>query len=604
MRNIVFICGIFPMILLMLILPVNDWVDTSDVLCSVIPFLVFLAQAFINKKDIHQIHLSIIDIIFIVWILFLIVRIAIDNLYSHGTFVVNLITMTIMYIGLRCFFAKSCDNIPFILVLLFVFSITECICGLFQMCLDTGNEYMYIITGTFSNSGPFAASLSLGVLAGALLLKHFGCKIRERRKAFSLLLYFHIAVCSVLMLIVISRTAIVATSIGLFSIYRQRSKPYRRYLLVPIIVILFILLHKKWGSVEGRLAIYILSIASVIQHPVIGWGIGSFYHQFAERISEASKYILYSYLNRIDVIYNAYNDLLHICVEQGIIGALCSISICLLIFKYMKTNKLETRHIFSALICISLFSYPFELRPFQTLFILFAAYASSLRTKYIISVKPIMLKAYNFLGLCLAFLLTCYTFSQSQIQENAEIKAQQLYRNGHNDCKEYAEIWPIMKENVSFTFYYAQALIAGGRYHESNEILQKGTLLSNDPIFYILQGDNYQHIEDYRNAEISYQKAYSIMPNRMYPLYCLMNLYEKMSEKKKQISMAKVIVKFHPRIKSHATDEMKKHAYECLISEKALSSINESTNKHKSWIRKPFEVPDGVKLIINYGRIE
>ena len=79
----------------------------------------------------------------------------------------------------------------------------------------------------------------------------------------------------------------------------------------------------------------------------------------------------------------------------------------------------------------------------------------------------------------------------------------------------------------------------------------------------------------YQLAEKSYKKAYAIMPNRMYPLYQIMNMYEQSGQHKRALLMAKRIINYTPKIKSPATEEMKQKARN-LVMGKVMSDKNEN----------------------------
>ena len=98
------------------------------------------------------------------------------------------------------------------------------------------------------------------------------------------------------------------------------------------------------------------------------------------------------------------------------------------------------------------------------------------------------------------------------------------------------------------------------RYTDSNAVLRLGTLISNDPMFYVIQGNNYLQMNLYQKAEQAYQKAFGIMPNRIYPLYRLMLLYEKKGDITKEKEMAQRVISFKEKVVSPATKEMKDKA--------------------------------------------
>ena len=119
-------------------------------------------------------------------------------------------------------------------------------------------------------------------------------------------------------------------------------------------------------------------------------------------------------------------------------------------------------------------------------------------------------------------------------------------------------------DNHEFLFDLGKRLREEGRYNDSNAILCQGTRCSADPMFYVLMGNNYKDMKHYDLAEQAYKKAYSVMPNRLYPLYQLMMLYHDSGDTQKERAMAKRVIEMKPKIESPATRDMKKKAMEII----------------------------------------
>ena len=154
----------------------------------------------------------------------------------------------------------------------------------------------------------------------------------------------------------------------------------------------------------------------------------------------------------------------------------------------------------------------------------------------------------------------------------AKKKAEDDYRMivGISDkafVNDYYELLPLLEDNRNFLFDFGKMLSLQGRYNDSNAMLRKGALICNDPMFYVLQGNNYKQMGLNDKAEAMYRKAYLIMPNRLYPLYKLMLLYKDNNDRKGMKAMATRILNFQEKVKSPATREMKKEAKQ-IIEEK------------------------------------
>lgn len=130
--------------------------------------------------------------------------------------------------------------------------------------------------------------------------------------------------------------------------------------------------------------------------------------------------------------------------------------------------------------------------------------------------------------------------------------------------KDYYDLLPLERDNSRFLFDFGKILRLHGRYNDSNDMLRQGTLISADPMFYVLMGNNYKDMGHCDLAEDAYIKAFSIMPNRLYPLYQLMRLYQDAGDSVKAREYATKVVSFKEKITSPATEQMKQEAKEYL----------------------------------------
>ena len=82
------------------------------------------------------------------------------------------------------------------------------------------------------------------------------------------------------------------------------------------------------------------------------------------------------------------------------------------------------------------------------------------------------------------------------------------------------------EEILSWPAVYAEgyALHQAGRYEESTRVLEKGALMSCDPMFEIIMGKNAEALGDFDRAEELYEKAHYMVPSRLYPMVRLMRL--------------------------------------------------------------------------------
>ena len=86
------------------------------------------------------------------------------------------------------------------------------------------------------------------------------------------------------------------------------------------------------------------------------------------------------------------------------------------------------------------------------------------------------------------------------------------------------------------------ALHQAGRYEESTKVLEKGAMLSCDPMFEIIMGKNAEALGDFDRAEVLYEKAHYMVPSRLYPLVRLMRLQIRLGSDEAALETAREIV--------------------------------------------------------------
>ena len=86
------------------------------------------------------------------------------------------------------------------------------------------------------------------------------------------------------------------------------------------------------------------------------------------------------------------------------------------------------------------------------------------------------------------------------------------------------ELWMTDQEEARAVYAEGYALHQAGRYEESSRVLEKGALMSCDPMFEIIMGKNAEALGDAEKAAMLYEKAHYMVPSRLYPLVRLMRL--------------------------------------------------------------------------------
>ena len=204
-----------------------------------------------------------------------------------------------------------------------------------------------------------------------------------------------------------------------------------------------------------------------------------------------------------------------------------------------------------------MFSYPFDLLPYKIIAVIIVAWSESTNCRRLCDLGRYKIMLLSFLLIFLAWQ------TYKLVKESYEADNDYTMIRGFHDqafIKDYYELLPLENDNPEFLFDFGKALREQKRYNDSNAIMRKGIKCSADPMFYVLMGNNYRDMSHFNLAEESYNKAFSIMPNRIYPLYQLMMMYKDNGEIKKAKELAKRVLLLKPKIESPATIEMKKSA--------------------------------------------
>lgn len=518
------------------------------------------------------------DVFVLLWLIYYCCRVWLWTEIPCATDALKGVMMFMVYFALRLFFSFYHLSVKTLILGLLLFGGYEALLGLSQLMNGSSNHALFLITGTFYNPGPYSAYLVLAVvvLLSMLHSETKGMYLLEVKKVKTIYFYYGLLLLFVIVLPATwSRSAFVALAVTCLWIYRDKYYRYRHYLWGSIIVVVFGLYFIKKGSADGRLFIWLSSLTAWKHSPFIGTGIGSFFHAEAEGTSELFANNGYLALfDSADITNFMCNDYLKLLLEQGLIGGLlCAFATITMLVKLYEISK-SLCYAIIALLIFSITSYPFELLPYKLIIVLIAAWGNSQpqtdtpnnAIQRMIH-KPLL--SYGRMC-CLAMsgiLILGSVFLKEEMDKRIEAgQSYHLFSNLEQEAfvNDYYELLPLESDHSLFLFDFGKLLRILGRYNDSNAILQKGTMVSNDPMFYVLMGNNYKDMKHYDLAEQAYQKAYSVMPNRLYPLYQLMMLYHDCGNTQKAKAMAKRVIEKKPKIESPATRDMKKKAIEII----------------------------------------
>ena len=472
--------------------------------------------------------------------------------YSCATFFLKNIQMVMLYFALRCLMAKGCLSANWIMCGMIVCAVYETGLGISQTLNGYSRHNLYLLTGTFQNPGPYSAFLMMGAVIGLAWMQEIG---KEWQK---ILIMCVTGFVLMLLPATWSRAALISLGIVGLWLFRKSYWRWRWYVWVGCIAVGITFYFIKQGSADGRILTWVSALTTWLHYPWTGVGIGGFFHANANGVTELyASDPLSGLFTSGGVTDYAFNDLLKVLVEQGVIGALlCIATVCYTMSLLWQHCKPLFYGIMSLLI-FSMFSYPFELLPYKIIMVMVAAWAASVHGN-----QNEQSKRYGWLTLSLLLFIPSYVIAKQIRTRYDADRVYQLFAGMENEgfIDDYYELLPQERDNSRFLFDFGKTHRIHGRYNDSNDMLRQGAKVSPDPMFHILMGNNYKDMGYANLAEKAYQKAFAIMPNRIYPLYQLMLLYKDTGEEKKAKEYARQVVSFKEKITSPATKQMKEEA--------------------------------------------
>jgi|BioPla2DNA2_1021312.scaffolds.fasta_scaffold12235_5 tetratricopeptide (TPR) repeat protein len=525
------------------------------------------------------------------------------NLDSSNITVVKNVTIVslLLYLSFRLSFSLSPLVSAFILLIIISFvCLYECGLGFLQLIGDKkSNHYLYAITGSFQNPGPYGGFLAICIsLLVAYYYKTKGLQMISLITKLSNRASITVAVMAIVFLpSTQSRSAILALGCSMILLafgterIRVKIKPilkkYGLWLTLGLAIIGTGAYLFKKPSADGRLFMDKICIKAMCDNGWKGAGIGHFggaygkaqASYFKEQIKEKGIDDLdWRAINEHDRMTadcpdNAFNEYLFIGVEAGPIVMLLFIGI--IVSAIIISFKRGTIWCYgmTAFAVFALFSYPLHVKQFQIIFpIILAACVSDrqqnaedqsgdkeesfFKNKYylagIITMVVILISLSTFIIVKLPE-VRLYKQTESAWKKAERWHKKEYYEYVVEDCD---NLLPYMKHDYRFLFAYGQSLNKTGNYEKSDAILRMGTEISSDPMFWNVMGNNSLALGKYREAEDRYKHAFYMVPNRLYPLYLLAKLYHEEGDTAKFMYMAEKIASFPPKIKSTNTEQL------------------------------------------------
>jgi len=262
----------------------------------------------------------------------------------------------------------------------------------------------------------------------------------------------------------------------------------------------------------------------------------------------------------------AFNEYVQITVELGIVGLIIFLLTIGSTLFFCNSPFSIFHSSFLAFLVFAVFSYPFSVLPLSIFFVVLLALLAPSSSKLSISF-PLRLQM-GFLAICWS--ITAFGAYQILSKRDAYSKMSSLqmhYQINHSleTVDNYLELYPALRHEKVFLFELGQILSKSEQFAESNGIFEEYLRIDSDPMIYNCMGNNYKSLGAYSKAEKMYIRASQIVPNRHYPLYLLMKLYQETHQTDKAIAIAETLLNKPVKVPSTAIREMRDEARKLII---------------------------------------
>lgn len=480
----------------------------------------------------------------------------------------QIIGMGLIYILCRIGFQLNMRLMHLFLLIItaiFIYELFEVI----NIIAVNGISVIKLIGGSFNNPGPFAGLLtvSLSVFLPFYLKKSFFISW--------IFLLFSI-ICVFILPFTISRAAWVSAIIAMIIYFVRNTRLIGLLTSNPFLIVILFLIGLMFSyfiyclkkpSADGRIYMNKICINKIVHSKVLGSGLGTYCGAYGD---EQLRYFLsdsypdfptdwnacYNKKNRLvaDAPNRSFNEILRLGIEAGPIAMILFILIVIIsCVLFLKNNNLYG-YSFIALMVFCSFSYPLDYFIFRFILSILLAIAGTLASTN-------KNNAYSIISLSVIFiiLLSICSFYISTVIDRKNAYTKWLDIQAKHD--EYDELFandcsvllPIICDNQDFLYKYGLSLHNIGRYKDSNRVLYMGTKISSDPMFWNILGQNYKKIGNNDLAEKCYKHAFWMLPNRIYPLYLLAELYLDINDETKYIDIKTFIDSFVPKKENELT---------------------------------------------------
>lgn len=479
------------------------------------------------------------------------------------------------------------------ILLLMATALGEALIGMRQLYGYASSAHaMFRLTGTFYNPGPYSGYLAtlFPVCIGVVLAtKDFKSVLR--------IIHYFAWVCLVAIVVVLpagmSRSAWIAAAVSggwvwwRYAIGWGRTKAIWqkysrwRYAVLAGVLLLCVaggvgLYSLKKESADGRLLMWKITARTIAHHPLIGHGPGGFPAAYAE--AQAAYFASGKATDQEKRVAGcpeyAFNEYLQIASESGLPTLIAFLGwMGFSVYAGIRNRRYGVVGGLMALGIFAFSSYPLQLPSFWIVLVFLSALTQVPESRRLETESwdsdeeedvpgsiNMVNKFFFFTILATSCMLywhqreTGDTYRQwSNVRMFYQTKAYEAALPG------YKALYQQLKHKPEFLFEYGQCLHKTNDYIEANWMFKLATRLSADPMIHYMKAKNKQAQQKYEEAEAIYLHALDILPDRIYPYYLLVKLYDEpwfLQPEKRQAAADSVLLK-EPKVMTTAIREMR-----------------------------------------------
>lgn len=330
----------------------------------------------------------------------------------------------------------------------------------------------------------------------------------------------------------------------------------RKWLVGAVLSLAFVLaLYVKTDSTRGRWFILQRASELVWQHPLTGWGRGGVAaHYMDVQADYFSRHPQSEYSILADNVRHPLNELMAFAIDWGLPALVIMLAffgfICHKAWKEKSSLSLSCLLLLGITGLFCMFSYPFHY-PFTWLMLIF-----TLGCIY----RHEQARWHRLAGFSLLVVIPVggyYCVSQCLAQQSlAGILKKTVYGLDRKMLPRYKQLYPKLKTDYRYLFYYASSLYESGLYREALDKEKECHQLLADYDLCLLTADTFREMGRKNAALWYYHRAHLMCPARLLPLYEQYCIHRDEGDTVACRQLRKEILGMRIKVKSETTEQI------------------------------------------------